>query len=435
MTAVAVIVDGNPSPSADLSLAPGLNLGTGERSCTSYFGTLTSLEVDLLTVASALYCSDLAIKRGEREEIARSIKVTIPVINLALFRSVRDRMVYALYLLSHDAWDLKFVQRPGIPEANQDFPSTQYRQVLLFSGGLDSLAGALRFGEGGEHTALVSHVTANRIVSGCQEELMGYLQARFPNIFERFAFRVGGRNNIGRGFPFPTDGDREETQRTRSFLFLALGALVARRLGVHEVVVIAENGQMAIHLPLSAARIGAFSTQTAHPAFLSTAAGLFSTLLQHDIRIDNPFLYDTKAEVIARAVAAHQGAVEKSVSCWKASRVTGAKRHCGFCVPCIVRRIAVETHGIELDEYQRDLFREDLSGISPDDIGKKNLVELAELVRTFTDNLSQSEYEDLYPDLISPYFESRRTVGMYRRFASECQAVIARYPLVTSIFA
>jgi 7-cyano-7-deazaguanine synthase in queuosine biosynthesis len=434
VTRVAVVVDGNPSASAELDLAPGINVATGERACTSYFGTLTSLELDLLTVASAVYCSDLAVKRGEREQIARSIKISIPVVNLALFRSVREPIVYALYRLSHDAWDLKFVQREGVPETSKAFPSTPFTKVLLFSGGLDSLAGAIRFGESSEQVALVSHITANQIVASSQQNLMSYLTAQFAGAFQHFYFRVGGRNNRPRGFPFPSDRDREETQRTRSFLFLALGAIVARRLGVHEVVVVAENGLMAIHLPLTTARIGAFSTQTAHPAYLNVAADLFSALLQHTIRIDNPFLYDTKGEVIARTMAAHRSALERSVSCWKASRVAGVKRHCGFCVPCVLRRISVETQGVELDEYQRDLFREDLSGIDPDDIGKKNVVELAELVRTFTTRLSQSEYEDLYPDLISRDFDAPRTVDMYCRFAAECQGVITNYPLLRGIF-
>ena len=59
----------------------------------------------------------------------------------------------------------------------------------------------------------------------------------------------------------------ENSQRTRSFLFLVLGALAARRAGHIEIVYLAENGQMAIHLPLTQGRIGAFSTHTATQIF------------------------------------------------------------------------------------------------------------------------------------------------------------------------
>ena len=68
---------------------------------------------------------------------------------------------------------------------------------------------------------------------------------------------------------------------------------------MEDVVVIAENGQMAIHLPLTTARIGGFSTHTAHPEFVRMMGKLLSTLLDYPIRIENPFLYMTKAEVVA----------------------------------------------------------------------------------------------------------------------------------------
>ncbi len=131
-------------------------------------------------------------------------------------------------------------------------------------------------------------------------------------------------------------------------LFLALAALVARRNGVEDVVVIAENGQMAIHLPLTTARIGAFSTHTAHPEFVHMMSKLLTTFLDYPIKIENPFLYMTKAEVVAATVKRHREVVEGTVSCWKTSRVVGDKKHCGYCVPCLSRRIALETHGLEL---------------------------------------------------------------------------------------
>ena len=62
-------------------------------------------------------------------------------------------------------------------------------------------------------------------------------------------------------------------------MFLILAALVARRLGRRDLLMIAENGQMAIHLPLSTARIGAFSTHTAHPDVLDSMQTILSSAL------------------------------------------------------------------------------------------------------------------------------------------------------------
>lgn len=433
MPSAAVVFDSHVPVGVDLALFPGVNLITGSRHFRDEFGPPTALETDLLILASAIFACDLAFKRGQREEITRQIALTVPVVHRSLFESVRDQLTFALYRLSHDAWDLRFTQREGVPETPRKRTGGATGKVLLFSGGLDSLAAAVRYGGAGEAIHLASHVTANRVVSGAQEDLTTYLDKEFPGVFTRSAFRVSGISRPAKGFPFPSDRDREETQRTRSFLFLVLAALVARRRSLRDVVMIAENGQLAIHLPLTAGRISAFSTHTAHPEFVHVMGGLLSQILDYEIRIENPFLYMTKGEVVEPVVTAHRPALELAVSCWKASRVTGAERHCGFCIPCLVRRIAVEVHGVHLAEYKRDLLAEDVAAAPADDEGKRNLVELAEFARIFESGLPQVELEDTFAELVNPHIDAERAVAMYRRFAAEARAVFDRYPNVRDL--
>ena len=430
MVEAAVVLDDAPVREGVLRLFPGANLTTGERQFSGFFGAPTSLEVDVLTVASAVFACDLAIKRGERENFTRSIELTIPVVNRAVFEGALEELQFALYRLSHDAWQIRFTQRPGTLESPRDWTSDAKGKVLLFSGGLDSLAAAVHYGSEGEQIQLSSHVTANRAVSSAQERLHEYLERRFPGQFSRMAIRVGGASKPSRGLPFPSDHHREETQRTRSFLFLALGALAARRRGFRDVVMIAENGQMAIHLPLTAGRISAFSTHTAHPEYVHSIGQVLSRLLDYSIRIANPFLYMTKAEVVRATVTEHPETLQHAVSCWKASRVAGEKNHCGFCVPCLVRRIAVEAHGVVVPEYKRDLLTEDVESAPPEDDGKRNLVELGEFVTLFENARSQAELEDLFPDLINPNIDAAEAAEMYRRFAAEARAVFNRYPTI-----
>jgi 7-cyano-7-deazaguanine synthase in queuosine biosynthesis len=372
------------------------------------------------------------VKRGEREQITRSIHLRIPVVNLATFSAARDDLVYALYTLSHDAWDITFIQKPGNPEASRSWQGSQEGKVLLFSGGLDALSGAIHLGDAGKPVFLISHVTANQAVSAAQDWLSEYVDRQYPNLFTRHAFRIGARSQPAKGFPFPSDQLREDSQRTRSLLFLVIAALVARRKGVSDVVVIAENGQMAIHLPLSSARISAFSTHTAHPTFLRVAATLLSNILGYEIRIENPFLYQTKAEAIGQTARAHQSALTRSISCWQASRIAGGLHHCGFCIPCLVRRIAVEHNGLRLSEYKRDLFSEDVLGLDPQDDGKRNLMELAEFVHVFGSSQSQAQLEDSFPDLVCPDFDAEQAASMYRRFAGEARGVFQQHASLAS---
>jgi hypothetical protein len=194
---------------------------------------------------------------------------------------------------------------------------------------------------------------------------------------------------------------------------------------------IAENGQMAIHLPLSAARIGAFSTHTAHPEFVSQASEFFTQLLQYSITIENPYLYRTKAEVVEKLVSTHKSAVALSVSCWRGSRLGKSFNHCGQCIPCLIRRIALEHNNLLLAEYERDLLLEDVASLPPTDDGKRNLAELGEFAYAFTTQ-TDGELMLSYPDLINEHLDANAAIAMYRRFAGEAGAVFGRYPQVAA---
>jgi Queuosine biosynthesis protein QueC len=155
--------------------------------------------------------------------------------------------------------------------------------------------------------------------------------------------------------------------------------------------------------------------------------------LGYAIRIENPFLYCTKAEAVESVVRSHLGMVEGTVSCWKASRVSGSYHHCGACIPCFIRRIAVEVHGVNLPEYRRDLFAENVGALGADDEGKRNLIEIGEFVKLFEQQTSQASLEETYPDLVNPHIDGSQAIAMYRRFAAEARAVFDRYPQISTL--
>lgn len=114
-----------------------------------------------------------------------------------------------------------------------------------------------------------------------------------------------------------------------------------------------------------------------------------------------------------------------STSCWKTSRIGGG--HCGACVPCYVRRIALETHGVTVDAWKRDMFEEDVGALKDTDDGKRNLTDLALFASDFRTMLD-AELDMAYCELYSQDFDHDQTVAMYRRFAEEAQQVLSRYP-------
>jgi hypothetical protein len=205
---------------------------------------------------------------------------------------------------------------------------------------------------------------------------------------------------------------------------LTIAALAARRRGLAEVVWIAENGQMAIHVPLTAARQGPFSTHTAHPQFVREVQEFFQAVLAFPIQIENPYVNLTKAEVIAKVVAEHPQAIPLSNSCWKSRHVHG---HCGECIPCYVRRIALEMNGLPTEIYAKDLFNDEVGALPDTHEGKRNLGDLADFVYAFR-TMESAELVFEYPALTNTFFDRGRAVAMYRRFAKEACTVWARYP-------
>ena len=141
-------------------------------------------------------------------------------------------------------------------------------------------------------------------------------------------------------------GETEATQRGRSFLFYSLAALAASAFDRPMAVNIPENGLIALNVPLDPLRFGALSTRTAHPYFiagmqrLAEAVGLLASF-------SNPYRYMTKGEMVSDCTdgAFLRKVVGNSMSCSspaKARYKELSPRHCGYCVPCLIRRAALE---------------------------------------------------------------------------------------------
>jgi 7-cyano-7-deazaguanine synthase in queuosine biosynthesis len=416
------------SGATKLELIANENLVTGIEDFVEQVGAVSTLEADLLFLASSVYATDLAFRRGDRELFTRSLTLSLPVVNVHAFRAATAHIQKLLYLLSNDYWNIEFVTWPGAP-VQPSTPLGGSASTLLFSGGLDSLAAAVQMLKRSDELLLASHFTGNPVTSGSQIALNSYLSGVFPTLRGHIRVRIGGRNR--KGFKFPSDAERESTQRTRSFVFLAIAGLVAWRLGNGQIVYIAENGQLAINLPLTASRIGAFSTHTAHPSVLTAMEQLLSGLFDYGFSIVNPFLYMTKAEAISILYPEHVAAIDHSVSCWKSSRQSA--HHCGECIPCLVRRIAIEYRGGSISGYRRDILSESLNELPESDSGKVNLGELMEFIANFGGSTSDHELIEKYPELISSHFELDNALEMYRRFAAEALNVFRHYPKIGSL--
>src|SRR5882672_8490233 len=189
---------------------------------------------------------------------------------------------------------------------------------------------------------------------------------------------------------------------------------------------------MAIHLPLDSGRIGAFSTHTAHPHVLVAITNLMRSALRTPLVIENPYVYRTKREVVAPIANIAPDLIPVATSCWRNSRLRAGVTHCGSCVPCQVRRIAIEGCCPDLTAYGRDLWRERIRELPWDDDGRRNLSELIQFAIQF-ESLSNDELTSTWPELISRDFDSVQVINMYKRFAAEAMQVWQRYPEVRAL--
>jgi len=309
---------------------------------------------DLLTVSMAVTAADTFVdRRASADGWARELNLRVPLADPAPWQPIRPLLEEALHFLSGDLWKVEFL--PGGP----DRPPPQSRGhltrladhdcVSLFSGGLDSAIGVLDLMASDKKPVLVSH--SYRGDAHRQDIVRSFL----PVHVSRFSAIANPASKL--------DDPNDVQMRTRSFNFLAFGALVAATMAEHGItpapveLFVPENGLIALNPPLTARRIGALSTRTTHPHFLNLIQGILGTL-EIPVRIINPYSLRTKGEMLRDcANQAIMGTVaEHTVSCGKWKR---KRRQCGKCVPCLIRRASFHFAGMEdttdYDPEGRDL--------------------------------------------------------------------------------
>ena len=148
--------------------------------------------------------------------------------------------------------------------------------------------------------------------------------------------------------------------------------------------------------------------------------------------IKNPYVYRTKREVIEPVFNRLPEALPVSNSCWRNSRLSGGATHCGECIPCFIRRIAIESFCADDTLYAKDPWSTEFSDLAPEDIGRRNLADLGEFIKIF-ETSSDEEIMSAWPELYS--LNSPEIIAMYRRFANEAREVMTEYPGLAPLLA
>lgn len=317
---------------------------------------------DFLTFALAVNAADNVVERAPSPDgWTRQIELEVVLYEPAPFEALSKDIEHALRFLTGDFWKLTFADGgypPPRPKAAVMFDADC---VCLLSGGLDSLVGALNLTEEGRQPLLVSQTA-----KGDKET-----QSHFATGLGGNERHLQWNQNIR-----PKVEDIEGSTRGRSIGFFAFAAVAADHLAAVKAglsspvdVFVPENGLISLNVPLNPGRVGSLSTKTTHPVFMERLQKLWEALgIPAVLRL--PYAAMTKGEMMSSCKVSDVLAqvASQATSCGRFVR--NGYKHCGRCVPCLVRRASFIRAGIVDDtSYVFSNLRDAQLDNDPNDIG------------------------------------------------------------------
>jgi len=264
--------------------------------------------LDLLQIAAYVFCGDRMANRGSRKSVnneswARSFEFHIPVLDLDFWANDKAKKALkdALAFMTGDrSYNFIFSQSDKNPAEiinkqlslftgeYKSIDEAENTDIMLFSGGLDSLAGAVQ--RLNEHTdrslCVVSH-KSNKTVTHTQKVLIDELNKQYGNRMKQYSFECCNHDGLK---------SKDETQRTRIFLFSAIAFSLCHCYGKNSFYVY-ENGITSMNLSKQADVINGRASRTTHPKTLGLLRKFYK-LLNPSFDIIAPYYNQTKAEIM-----------------------------------------------------------------------------------------------------------------------------------------
>lgn len=329
--------------------------------------------LDFFLFTAIIYGTDRFIERRKNsvDGWSRDLEIELPVRNISFWNSSKNKIQKMLSFLTGDYWSLSFY------EAEYNFPKEPLKEefkgsfahVNLFSGGLDSLIGALDHlkTKPNEKIILVSHF--DRKMAKPHKDQLDLLKLIKPIYGDQYVQVPSINVSL-----INSDIKTETTLRSRSLLFSGMAMLIAQSKQIPSIIV-PENGSVSLNFPLSSSRRSACSTRTTHPTVLSLLGEIWVNF-GFKITLYNPYEFKTKGEMVKEC--SDQINLSKlsdiSNSCGKrghrAHWDSGLKSasHCGVCMPCVYRRAALLSTN-DKTTYGNDLNKLNLLSKKGQDIG------------------------------------------------------------------
>ena len=408
------------------------------------FSSVPSRFHDLLEIATYVYSADQVIRRGADDVDTfgdgwrRDLHFVVPVRDPDFWSSaqVQDTLCSTLGFLSDDQYRFDFVK------LDQEHPFQQYlqfddtqqvygkpEQVVMFSGGLDSLAGAIdEVVNQKRRVLLVTHKSTSKLNKRHRTLEQMLAEKAGDNVPHRISVRVHKAKEL----------NHEYTQRSRSFLYVSIGATIARMLNLKSVRFY-ENGVISLNLPVCAQVVGGRATRTTHPRVMKGFQDLLSLVAGEPFAVENLYIWKTKADVVKVITdAGCHDLIKHSMTCTHTWEMTNQHTHCGGCSQCIDRRFAVLAAKADqhdpAEHYKFDVFTQSRDAQDQkknvDKIMAAAYLERANQVKGLTD---VAQFVTSYPDVgrVFKYLNydkagqaAQRVFDLYKRHANEVMGAL-----------
>lgn len=341
-----------------------------------FFSVLDEARIDLLSISNFIYAADRRIPRSSAKDgWTREINMIIYVLLPQKWKVAQKVLEEMLSFLTGDNWTIFFKKR-GFSENEIKLRKKNFhmddeeigKNVCMFSGGLDSFIGAIDILTSDNELSpiFVSHYGGGS--KGTKDYQM-VLQKKLIEKFEKLSdynfvsFYATAMKSL-------TELD-EPTTRSRSFMFFSHAIALAPNGGQ---LTIPENGFVSLNVPLFESRNGSSSTRTTHPYYMS----LFKQLLEIvgiNLSIVNPYQLLTKGEMVQQCFDQFflTQNITNTMSCShpEQARWSGFSEpiHCGYCLPCTIRRASILSSDIQdttpyrYKKYENRVGRETLNAL------------------------------------------------------------------------
>ncbi|MGC9974616.1 MAG: hypothetical protein ABSC36_04415 [Gaiellaceae bacterium] len=317
----------------------GTEYWVNDQSFVRAFGAAVAPTVaDLVSVALSCYTADRLTRRSV--DWSRRLHLRVTVHEPKRWILAAKALGSYLGTLTDDEWSFDFVggRVPRFSEQQGTlFPIDLHGKgtVALFSGGLDSLAGAAhRLTTNPDHLVLLG-ARSSSVIGRDQHDIAARLRSRYGDR----VIELGVPLELRRAW------STESSQRTRGFLFLALATAAAVTANVDRVLVF-ENGYGAHNPRLAEHQFGSQATLATHPHLL----GLFERLmavLGISVSVELPHRWQTKGQLLRLLPASARDLIALTASCDSYPLRIAERTHCGRCGSCLLRQQSLIAAGLE----------------------------------------------------------------------------------------